>query len=341
MMNNKDYLPLLGLLTISGLTCIGCEEDEEKTVPAVFENAHSFANKHSTTLNLPCVYRCITEAGDQISPIELIIDTDLPDIPDELPVYRVIRPDADEDYAVKIAKKLDFGGDPEEISNSTFPHNGSRFRKEGKTLRIYQDGSIAVFYILDSDRPSSLPSDDECIEIAQEWLEDHGLCPENVISISASPYTLFVSQGIDVSYEYTRNTSVSFTIGIDGYETQGMGAYVAIGENGEILEAYINAPEFKKYTTVALQQPETMLATFENYLDNLELFYTDSPLCLLDRINPIMSVTDISLKYFCMLSEDSNAIALAQPILVFEGRAYREDVSDSSKFTGRVDAVIR
>ena len=340
-MNNRDFLPLLGLLAISSLTCTSCEEDEEKTVSAVFENAHSFANKHSAALNLPRIYKCITEAHDQISPIELIIDTDLPDIPNELPVYRIIRPEVNEDYAANMAKKLDFGEDPEEMSNRTFPNNGFRFREDGKTLEIYQDGSISVYYVLDPDRPSSLPSDEECIEIAREWLEDHGLYPKNVISISASPIILFVSQGIDVLYEYTQNISVSFTIGIDGYKAQGMGAYIAIGENGEIMEAYINAPEVEIYTTVALQQPETMLTTFENYLDNLELFYADAPLCLLDRINPIMSITDISLKYFCMLSEDSNAIALAQPILVLEGRAYREDVSDSSKFTGRVDTVIR
>lgn len=340
-MNNKHYLLLLGLLAISSMACIGCEEDEEKTVPAVFENAHSFANKHSSMLNLPDVYQCITEANDQISPIELTIDTDLPDIPDELPVYRVIRPDVDEDYAVEIARKLGFTGDPEEISNRTFPHNGFSFRKEGKTLQIYQDGSIATFYVLNPDRPLSLPSDVECIEIAREWLEDHGLYPKNVIDISTSPVILYVSKGIDVQYEYTQNISVSFTIGINGYEAQGMGAYVAVGENGEILEAYINVPEFEKYTTVTLQQPETMLETFENYLDNLELFYADSPLCLLDSIRPIMSVTDISLKYFCMLSEDDNILALAQLILVLEGQTYRADYSDPSTFTSRIDAVIR
>jgi hypothetical protein len=356
-MNNKDYLPLLGLLAIGGLTCIGCEKDEdkstssqsntdgekdeEKTISPVFINAHDFHDHTATYLDLPEVYYCITEARDQISPIELTVDTDLPEIPDELPVYKVIRPNFDEDYATEIAGKLNLNDNLEKIDEYDFPLKRFHFEKDGKILEVFEDGSIYVCYVIEPGRPSSLPSDEECIEIARDWLEDNGLYPKNVISISTSPIILVVAKGHEVLYEFTQNISVSFTIGINGYETQGMGAYVAVGENGEIIKAYINSPEFEEYTTVVLKQPEEVLATFEDYLDNLELFYTDSPLCLVDNIRSTMSVTDISLKYFCMLSEDSDVVALAQPILVLEGQGYDEIHPDSSSFTGRVDAVIR
>jgi len=344
-MNNKDYLTLLGLLAISGLACIGCEEekeeDEEKTLPPVFKDAHYFRDHSSTTLNLPRVYKCITRPYDEVPQADLDIDADLPDMPDELTVYSIIRPTVDEDYAIKVAGQLGFNGEPEEIDSSYFPLNGFRFWEGQQALIIYKDGSIAIYYVTDPGRPSSLPSDQECIDIAQEWLEDHELYPENVISISASPIILFVSKGIDVLYEFTRNISVSFTMGIDGYEVLGMGAYVAIGENGEILQVYINAPEFKKYSTVSLRRLNTALETFEDYLDYPQLFYADTPKCLIDRVSPNMSVTDISIKYFCMLSEENALPTFAQPILVLEGRAYHEDYSDSSTFTGRVDAVIR
>ncbi len=185
-----------------------------------------------------------------------------------------------------------------------------------------------------------MPSANECIDIAKDWLESHGLYPENVISISTSPFIIYVSQGNDF-YKFTRDISVSFTIGINGYEIQGVGAYVAIGENGEIIAAYINTPELKKYTTVSLHQPETIIQTFADYLDNLELFYSDAPLCLVNSISQNMSVMNIKLKYFSMLSEDNYITALAQPVLVLEGQENISDSLNSGAFIARIDAVKR
>ena len=131
-MNNKDYLPLLGLLAIGGIVVTSCEEDEEKTLPPVFKNAHYFSDHSVSTLELPCVYDCITWAHVNVSQADLEIDADLPEIPDKLFVYRITRPDVDEDYAVKMARRFDFNGEPEEISNHTFPKYGFRFREEVK-----------------------------------------------------------------------------------------------------------------------------------------------------------------------------------------------------------------
>jgi hypothetical protein len=54
-----------------------------------------------------------------------------------------------------------------------------------------------------------------------------------------------------------------------------------------------------------------------------------------------MSVTGIKLKYFCMLSNDSNITALAQPVLVLEGTHYNYDPTNSGTFSAKIDAVIR
>jgi hypothetical protein len=270
-MNNKDYLPLLGLLAIGVIAVTSCdenedkstsgpsstsfEEDEEKTVPPVFINAHDFHDHSASYLDLPEVYYCITEGCDQISPIELTIDTDLPEIPSELPVYKVIRPNIDEDYATGIAGRLNLNDNLEKTDAYDFPLKRFHFEKDGKILEVFEDGSIYVCYVIEPSRPSSLPSDEECIETAKGWLEEYGPYPKNIISVSTSPFILAASRGHEILYEFTQNICVSFTIGIDGYETQGIGAYVAVGENGEITKAYINAPEFENYTTVALRQP--------------------------------------------------------------------------------------
>jgi hypothetical protein len=118
-----------------------------------------------------------------------------------------------------------------------------------------------------------------------------------------------------------------------------MGAYVAIGENGEVLQAYVNAPEFKKYTTVGIRRPQAALDTFQEYLHFPELFYADTPKCLVDNVGTEMRVTGISIKYFCMLTEENAAPAFAQPIYVLDG--YYEAGQHANPFNARVDAVIR
>ena len=344
MKNSCFIFVFSSLLAISSIAVIGCTPQTSLPVlelPPVFKDAHFFRDHHSMTLNLPCVYDCVTRPYNEVSQADLDIDADLPDVPNELSVYSIIRPTVDEDYAIKVAGQFGFNGEPEEIDSSYFPLNGFRFWKGQQALIIYKDGSISIYYVTDPVRPSSLPSNEECIDIVQDWLEDHELYPENVISISASPRIVVVSQGIDVLYEFTKNIIVSFTIGIDGYEVQGMGVYVSVGENGEILEAYINTPGFKKYSTVSLRRLITALETFEDYLNYPQLFYADTPKCLIDRISPRLSVTDISIKYFCMLSEENAMPTFAQPIYVFEGQRYHEDKSEAGSFTGRVDAVIR
>ena len=342
-MKEENNLPLsISLLALTGIICSGCKQnEEEKTVYSVFQNAHNFIDYDSTTLNIPPVYYCISEAEDQITPIELAIETELPNIPDELPVYKVIRPEVNNEYAVNIANKLDLNDNLEVLEGYDYPRNGFKFRKSGKTLYIYENGSVAAYYSVSPNRPSNLPSNEECIKIAKDWLNDNALYPENVISISISPIIIYLGTGIEIVDQYTQNMSVVFSTGTNGYEAHGMGAYISIGENGEIIEVYINAPKFEQYTTVKLQQPKTIVNTFAAYLDNLELFYSDAPLCLVNAISYNMIVMNIKLKYFCMLNEGNSIKALAQPVLVLEGKENISDPLNSGAFIARVDAVDR
>jgi hypothetical protein len=274
MKKNQDYLPVsLGLLALTGLMYSACnnKSGEELTISPVFTKAQDLSDHLPGHIALPSIYSCVAKYNDQISTIELTIDRDSPDIPDSLPVYRVIRPEVTMDYAISIADRLDLN-DNLDILDSDFPHSGFNFRKDGKALDVYKDGSIAVYYVANTKRPSNLPSDDECIEIARNWLEENNFYPQNVISISVTPINVYVARGIEIIDQYTSNINVSFSVGIEGYEALGVGAYFAIGEAGKILTVFINTPEFKKFETVSLQRPEPLLQTFADYLDDLELF---------------------------------------------------------------------
>jgi len=330
---------LLSLLVIGSITVTGCAS---KPLPPVFEGAHLYHDHYFSRST--AAYTCITpghqpHAYEEGWPSEVNLNTDLPDAPAKLTVYKIIRPVVDEDYARDIAQRLDYNENLiETMDNSSYPHNGYRFFKGTKALLIYEDGTVSIS---DTDfpmKPSSLPTDQECINIAREWLESHGFYPENVIDVETSPIIIHVAQGLTFS-KFTAATGITFRIGIDGYELYGMGACVLVGEGGEIIKVMIKTPEFEKYSTVSVQQPEAALSNFRGYLDNPQQFWADTPECLIDNLSPIMSIDSASLMYFCMLNDDITQPTYAQPVYFFEGQGYKEDGSEAYSFTGRVDAV--
>jgi len=332
---------LVSLLLVGSIAVTGCEAG---TLPPVFKDAGFFVDHSLRFIDTPRIYDNISPQPADIESMRAEIETGLPDAPRELAVYRIIRPDVDADYATGLASSLGFDGEPEEWHSSVYPLNGFSFRNGEQHLSIFEDGSIRVLYVLEPARPESLPSDEECIAIASKWLEDNGLYPDNVMSTSVSPnvgYIMYTKEKVEI--EYTQNMAVTFSMGLDGYELLGMGASVAIGEDGEVLEVYVNAPEFSKYTTVAVRRPQAALDTFNDYLNYPALFYADTPKCLVDNVSSSgseMRVTDVSIKYFCMLTEENAAPAFAQPVYVLDGY-YKTSGGNQMSFNARVDAVIR
>jgi hypothetical protein len=332
---------LLSLLLVSSIAVTGCAE---KTLPPVFKDAYLFADHSLRFIDTPRIYNNIGPLpADTWMRTE--VETELPDAPQELVAYRIIRPEVDVDYATRLASSLGFDGEPGERYDSVYPLNGFSFRNGEHVLSIFEDGSIRVRYVLEPARPASLPSDEECVAIARKWLEDHGLYPDNIMGTSVSPNVeciMYTQEKIEI--EYTQNMNVTFSMGLDGYELLGMGAYVAIGENGEVLEVYVNAPEFEQYTTVGVRRPQAALDTFNHYLQHPELFYSDAPKCLVDTVGSDrseMRVTGISIKYFCMLTEENAAPAFAQPIYILDGYYKTTSGGGTVSFNARVDAVIR
>jgi len=342
MKNFRFILVFLSLLIINTATFTGCAS---KPLPPVFEGARLFNDHHF--YKSPPVYRCITpghqpHAYEEGWPFEVNLNTALPDAPDRLTAYKIIRPAVDEDYARSIAQRLGYNENTlESWDNSSYPHNGYRFYKGNKALVVYEDGTISIHDTDSLAKPYSLPTNQECIDIAQEWLESYDLYPGGVINVETSPIIVTVVQGYTIIDEYTAAISVNFKIGIDGYELHGMGAYISVGKGGQIIQVNINIPRFERYSTVRIQKPEVALSNFQDYLDNPQKFWADNPECLIDDLNPKMSIESVSLKYFCMLNDDITQPTYAQPVYVFEGQGYHEDDSEAYSFVGRVDAVSR
>lgn len=314
-------------------------------VPPVFESIGSFHDQSFNTINLPRVYSNINESYvSQDLSVELKSEVNPPTVPTILNTYRIVRPNVDEKYARNIAKQVGFN-EPIQEKSQTWPFHQSRYfyipasdSSKKYSLGISQDGSIAISYV-ESAWVGNIPSDKECIDIASDWLKSHDIYPKGVIDIQTSPTIILVMAGWE-ERQYTIATTVSFLIGVDGYELYGMGAYVSVGDNGEIYEIYINTPRFEKYSIANIKDPELAIDDLRDYLKEPSKFCVYSPECLIDNIEPDMTINEVSLIYFPMLNNDFDQPTYAQPIYIIKGQAYPKSSSTYS-FVARVDATVR
>jgi hypothetical protein len=246
--------------------------NEEPQPPAVFSGIDQVRNLYFTTLYFPADYSNLVfgkpsstvEAGLE----ELTINTTLPDIPRQMATYRVVRPVVDETYARELAARIGFGGEPEfhDVDTTWRFYLGTPNTDGAPVLSIYENGSLVVWYDRDRSKPESLPSDEECIDIASKWLEARDLYPEFVIDTRLTRETLTMMRGMEAMETYTSRKIVSFVIGLDGYELFGMGAFVIIGDEGKIVEIHINSPDFEPGPYITVMTPDTALVTLEEYL---------------------------------------------------------------------------
>ncbi len=237
---------LLSMLVLGSAASISCDNAtspaasenpssltlEEKSIPPVFGNMELLRGRYRQTLHFKSSYWRLVfgslPAQLETEFAELTVNSTLPAVPERLVAYKVIRPEVDEAYARSLAQRLGFIGEPEENKQLKYPdyrfYNGPPSDDSTPVLSIFKDGSISLWNNRLKNIPLNLPEDQECIDIAREWLDSHKLYLEGVIDIEVSPSIMYVMQGRRESH-YTYATSVSYVTGLDGCELFGMGAY--------------------------------------------------------------------------------------------------------------------
>jgi hypothetical protein len=355
----KLTIVFLNVLVLTSVAFISCDNSstplihentsltlEEKSLPPVFSDINLLRGEYRETLHFSNGYSQLVFGSLprilEAEFAELSVNSTLPVVPEELIAYKVIRPVVDETYAYDLSQRIGFSDPPQfyDTDKTYRVYDGDPYDDNSPVFSVYQDGTIVIYYTRIKQQALSLPSDQECIDIARKWLESCDLYPKNVIDIKTSADIMHIMRGSTES-QYTAGTSVSFIIGLDGYELFGMGAHFLIGENGKVLEVHINAPEFESYCYVRVRKPDLVLNTFQNYLNNPPKFRADTPECLISNINRYILVNNVSLKYFSMISADDNVTAYAQPVYVLEGVGRNKSELSWDHLTAAIDAVSR
>lgn len=289
----------------------------------------------TSSISLPWVFEGIISHSSPSTPVEIIMNTELPSFPATLPVYTVITPVVDSQYAWSIAQTLGFEED-DALFSSGEVRAVYTYQNNNATLEIESDGYINFRSDYDSSKPENLPTDEECIDIAADWLISCDMYPENIVSTKVSNFIEIEEYDTSshTSIKYTVAKSVVFYVGLNDYGNS-FSVSVVIADNGKIIKAQADFINYKEYMTVSIITPEEAIDIIERYLEGT-LEKTASLRCLTNYSDfHQLTINKISIQY------SKGAGDYAQPIYLIEGTASYEGWDGTNEFRGRVDAVIR
>jgi len=277
--------------------------------------------------SLPPVFKGIYQLGIvNASPVTVVVDCLLPEVPTEVTIYRVLEPKVDDVYAANMAQQLGFEGEPVPL-NPGETREIYTYINETHRLEIRLDGSILLAKDTDLQLPRSLPSEQDCIAIAERWLTAHELYSENVVEMETKPYLMVDGNPLTIG--------VTFKVAIGGYEAHGLGILVAVGESGEIVTVSMSLPQSEAYRSVKLKTVDAALGILKYYLTTPSPPPPENLECIINmRAFTRLTVQNITLQYF-------NNAGYLQPVYVFEGEAYDQYSPNVESFVGMVDAVDR
>ena len=292
---------------------------------------------------VPYVFEGIMQPGvENAPPVEVILEAELPAVPEKLPVYKI--ESIDDKYISSLARRLGFNHQPGRPDDTNGPYTyiqdkdyqpGTKLPDGTQWMEVYKNGNINIFTEgarKISGTPVTLPSFEEAKQIAADWLNSRDLYPANVTGVKKGG-GLVITGASGESMPYS--LIVIFQTGVAGYGISTPAASIEIGENGVIIGAYINVTRLKEYETVSIKSPEAALDILKTRLSSP---LADPPEARESVINlrsfERLNITRVTLQY-------ATGGGYLQPIYVFEGGAFSSLSSEPETFKGKVDAVLR
>jgi hypothetical protein len=292
---------------------------------------------------VPYVFEGIMQPGiENVSPVEVVLAADLPPAPEKLLVYKIAT--VDEEYITVLARRLGFNGGPDYpdgrsglytyVQESNY-RTGSSLSEGIRLLEISADGSLQLLTTGTNtgNGDAHLPSLEEAEKIARDWLTSNDLCPAIDAEAKKSGGLKVTATTIEAGTPYS--LVVKFQAGLGGYNIYTPVATVEIGDNGQIIGAYINIVRLNEYDTVSIRSPEAALSLLQARLSSP---LADPPEARESVINlrdfEQLTLTRVTLQY-------TSGGGYLQPVYVFDGDAFSKLKPEPEIFKGKVDAALR
>jgi len=232
------------------------------------------------------------------------------DVPAEAPVYSMQAPTYSAVQVQEIATELGIEGELQDLGNDTYS-------VEGDTGSLYATPGRLQFISSEAEPEGDLPSDEQAIASAREWLRVHNLLPANVgegtiLARTENPGRLIVGfQPVSPAPLISATPNVSATVGAEGF----------------ILESTNSWAEIKAGETYQLRGAEAAWADVESRRAWIDATLPTDQFPPNTVIGGSVEYTGISIAY--TTSGIPGQEQFLQPVYVFSGQL-KPDGSDQS-----------
>ena len=198
--------------------------------------------------------------------VKIELQAPLPTNPQEMMVYRLVYPQADEDYAKKLSRAFGLSGQAESGAQTLMVSAGPR------ALEIYP--ATGAFWFKDASvlwsgkRPASLPAEQDGTEIAERFLRQNDLLPKGMAFESTGHSNLKVYDvATGQSTSYDTDLHVNFRLTVDGIPVAGAGGKIKVylGEGSRLIGLYwagFAVHPFKPYPLISAAKAVALLEEY-------------------------------------------------------------------------------
>jgi hypothetical protein len=244
---------------------------------------------------------------------------DLDSLPKEAPIYELSWKEASERRAERIAEKLGIDGDVVDRGNGTYDVTG-----DGE---LYVSAGLVQYFSNTDPTGGDLPSDENAIGMARDWLRQAGLLPNDV------------DNGDVVSRsDGTRRVVIQFLpLEPKNLLSAYPSAVVTEGPGGEIIEASVRWPDIERFDLYQLRDAREAWQEVRSGQAFVEVQLPEGVANDDGTVRGTASYTSIDLGY--TTSGLPGGDQYLQPVYIFSGRLAPEGDDKSYRIRAYVTAV--
>jgi hypothetical protein len=245
---------------------------------------------------------------------------DLNALPREAVVYELVWREASARRAERIAENLGIEGEVNDRGNGTFDLSGAGGE-------IYVSSDLVQFFTTDDPGDGELPSDEDAITFARDWLRSAGLLPNDVDS------GRIVSRS-----EETERVVVQFL----PLEPENLiAAYPSVlvteGPGGKVVESSIRWPQIERADLYQLRDPDEAWQEVRSGQAFVDVTLPDGIADDEGVVDGDASYTSVEIGY--TTGGLPGGTQYLEPVYIFSGRLSPEDADRSFRIKAYVSAV--
>ncbi|MEF3254680.1 MAG: hypothetical protein K6348_03825, partial [Deferribacterales bacterium] len=247
----KKYILLVGILVIGVLGIVG--------MYTFLPIASIDENENTTDESLPPMV--INEIKAPIIKVNISLDTKIPNVPNEMMVYKT-RKIATKEYAIEIGKKFGLQEDVREDEKNFYVID------KPFELQVYKP-SGAIWYadmsrMYGNEKNPKLPSESEAVDIAKKFLSDRDLMSgaifDKIVVDTKKKIILDPNTNKTIYKEEPYDIQVFFRYEIDSVPIVGGSKLkVYIGNNGDVIGVFKVKRNYESWKSFKIRTPNEAL----------------------------------------------------------------------------------